>query len=151
MLSMFWNPKKSSSETPQVMLVRNETRNSIIANTIDIAANSAKRRKGLLGCRELPPGHGLWIVPCEAIHTCGMKFPIDVVYLSRKKIVCKFRSEMMPWRLSACLLAHSVLELPAGTIRRTGTRLGDQLRFEFASKSSDSNPRECLNTRTGSL
>jgi hypothetical protein len=148
---MFWNQKKSSSETPQVMLVRNETRNSIIASTTNIADSGAKRRKGLLGRSELPPGHGLWIVPCEAIHTCGMKFPIDVVYLNRKKIVCKFRSEVMPWRLSVCLFAHSVLELPAGTIRRTSTRPGDQFRFEFAGESSDINRRECLSTRAGSL
>ncbi len=72
-------------------------------------------------------GHALWIVPCESVHTCGMKFPIDVLYLDRKKRVRKLRSVMTPWRLSFCLWAHSVLELPAGVIEHTKTQPGDQL------------------------
>jgi hypothetical protein len=58
-----------------------------------------------------------------------MKFPIDLVYLDRKKKVKKVRSDVPPWRLSACLSAHSVLELASGTIRRTQTRPGDTLEF----------------------
>jgi uncharacterized protein len=77
----------------------------------------------------LAPGQGLWIVPCEAVHTCGMKFPIDVLYLDRKKRVRKLRRAMVPWRFSVCFLAHSVLELPAGVIEQTGTERGDQLDF----------------------
>jgi uncharacterized membrane protein (UPF0127 family) len=56
-----------------------------------------------------------------------MKFTIDVLYLDRKQRVRKTRPEMVPRRISACLTAHSVLELPAGTISRTGTMAGDQL------------------------
>jgi uncharacterized membrane protein (UPF0127 family) len=59
-----------------------------------------------------------------------MKFTIDVVYLDRKKKVRKTRPRMVPRRISGCLLAHSVLELPAGTIESTGTQAGDQLVFE---------------------
>jgi uncharacterized protein len=58
-----------------------------------------------------------------------MRFPIDVVYLDRKKKVRKVKSGIVPWRISMCLLAHSVLELPIGTIDRTGTQPGDQLEF----------------------
>lgn len=109
------------------MLVQNETRHSVLAELTDVADTSAKRRKGLLGRDSLPIGHGLWIVPCESVHTYGMRFPIDVLYLDRKKRVRKLRRAMPPWRLSLCLSAHSVLELPAGTIEQTKTQPGDQL------------------------
>ena len=111
------------------MLVRNETRNSILARSAELADTSAKRQKGLLGRDSLASGEGLWIVPCEGVHTCAMRFPIDVLYLDRKKRVRKLRRAMLPWRFSMCLLAHSVLELPAGMIERTGTQTGDQLHF----------------------
>jgi uncharacterized protein len=112
---------------PQAMLGRNVTRNSVLAESADIADTSGQRQKGLLGRDNLPVGQGLWIVPCESVHTCGMKVAIDVLYLDRKKRVRKLRRSMLPWRLSMCLLAHSVLELPAGTIEQTGTTAGDQL------------------------
>jgi hypothetical protein len=58
-----------------------------------------------------------------------MRFPIDLVYLDRRRRVKKIRSAVPPWRLSACLSAHSVIELAAGTIRRTQTSEGDNLEF----------------------
>jgi uncharacterized membrane protein (UPF0127 family) len=109
------------------MLVRNETRSTILADAAEVADTTARRRRGLLGRDNLTSGEGLWIVPCEGVHTLGMKFAIDVLYLDRKKRVRKLRRVMRPWRLSICLLAHSVLELPAGTIDRTGTQPGDQI------------------------
>jgi uncharacterized protein len=120
-----------SASKPERLLVRNETRGVILAECADVADTSAKRQKGLLGRDDLLAGEGLWIVPCEGVHTCGMRFPIDVVYLDRKKRVRKLRSAMTPWRLSMCLFAHSVLELPAGMIKQTGTQAGDQLHFVF--------------------
>jgi uncharacterized membrane protein (UPF0127 family) len=96
-----------------------------------VADTSAKRQKGLLGRDSLPSGHGLWIVPCESIHTWGMRFPIDVLYLDRRKRVRKLRKAMPPWCVSMCLLAHSVVELPAGVIEQSGTQSGDQLNIEF--------------------
>ena len=59
-----------------------------------------------------------------------MKFPIDVIFLDRRKKVLKIRPDMGPRRISLCLWAHSVLELPAGTIAATRTQKGDQLEFE---------------------
>src|SRR6185437_14260980 len=111
------------------MLVRNETRNSVLADAAEVADTSATRRHGLLGRDNLPNGQALWIVPCESVHTWGMRFPIDVLYLDRKKRVRKLRKAMVPWRVSMCLLAHSVMELPAGVIDKSGTQPGDQLSF----------------------
>jgi hypothetical protein len=107
--------------------IRNLTRNTLLASGADVADRGATRRKGLLGRDGLAAGEGLWIVPCEAVHTFGMRFPIDLVYLSRGRRVKKVRSAVPAWRVSACLTAKSVLELPAGTIARTQTSAGDQL------------------------
>ena len=112
------------------MRIRNRDRGTILAEAADVADTSAKRRTGLLKHSKLNPGEGLWIAPCESVHSFGMKFAIDVVYLDRKKKVRKIRKNMVPRRISACLTAHSVLELPIGVIDASRTEPGDQLEFE---------------------
>jgi uncharacterized membrane protein (UPF0127 family) len=107
--------------------VRNVTRGTSIGDAIDSAASSAQRRTGLLKHDKLDQGAGLWIVPCEAVHTFFMKFAIDLIYLDRKHRVRGLVRELRPWRFSICLPAHSVLEVPLGTIDRTNTRKGDEL------------------------
>lgn len=104
----------------------------MLATAADVADTSQKRRTGLLKHKSLPQGEGLWITPCEGIHTWFMKFAIDIVFLDRNRKVLKARSGMGPWRLAFCLRAQSILELPAGTLLATGTARGDQLRFEQA-------------------
>jgi Flp pilus assembly protein TadD/uncharacterized membrane protein (UPF0127 family) len=110
--------------------VRNLTRGALLGDSVDIADTSAKRKTGLLKHQGLNPGHGLWIVPCESIHTFFMKFAIDVVYVDRTYRVRKVVPNLGPWKMSICLPAHSVLELPPGTIGQTRTQKGDQLEFE---------------------
>lgn len=110
--------------------IRNATRGTTLARAADVADTGAKRRTGLLKHTRLEAGDGLWIVPCESIHTFFMKFPIDLVYLTKKRKVRKVRSSVPAWRLSACLLAHSVLELPAGTIAETETAVGDEIEIQ---------------------
>lgn len=110
--------------------MRNQTRDTVLGEAVELADTSAKRRTGLLKHERLEPGHGLWIVPCESVHTFFMRFAIDLVYVDRKHTVRKVRSAVPPWRLSACLTAHSILELPAGTAQQTGTQPGDKLVFE---------------------
>jgi uncharacterized membrane protein (UPF0127 family) len=110
--------------------VRNVTRQTVLAQAADVADTSAKRRTGLLKHERLEPGEGLWIVPCESVHTFFMKFPIDLVYLDKRKKVKKVRHAVPAWRMSACLTAHSILELPAGTAAETGTVAGDELTFD---------------------
>jgi uncharacterized protein len=110
--------------------VRNRTRDTVLGNAVDVADTSAKRRTGLLKHERLEPGQGLWIDPCESVHTFFMKFPIDLVYLDKRRIVKKVRSRVPAWRLSACLTAHSIVELPAGTVEQTRTQVGDELIFD---------------------
>jgi len=112
------------------IVVRNQTRNTVLADAAELADTSAKRRTGLLKHDRLDPGQGLWIVPCESVHSFFMKFAIDLVYLDKRHKVKKVRHRMVPWRLSMCLSAHSILELPAGTVKATGTQAGDQLEIQ---------------------
>jgi uncharacterized membrane protein (UPF0127 family) len=124
--------------TPDIRLqLSNLTRYTVLATRIDVADSASKRNQGLLGRERLSLGEGLWILPCQAVHTFGMRFPIDLVYLDRKKRVKKLRSDVLPGRLSACLSAHSVLELPPGTIRASQTQLGDTLEFWSVPLASD--------------
>jgi uncharacterized protein len=109
--------------------VKNLTRQTVLAVSLEVADTGAKRNKGLLGRKELPPGEGLWILPCQSVHTFAMQFAIDLVYLDRSHRIRKVRSNVPPWRISACLSAHSVLELPTGTIRETQSRTGDTIEF----------------------
>jgi uncharacterized membrane protein (UPF0127 family) len=108
----------------------NKTRGKVLAEHAAIADSSATRRTGLLKHTGLAPGEGLWIVPSEGVHTFGMKFTIDVAFLNKQRVVLKTRPHMAKSRISLCLRAHSVLELPAGTLDETGTVKGDQLEFE---------------------
>lgn len=116
--------------------VSNLTRHTTLATSLEVADSGATRNKGLLGRKGLVPGGGLWIIPCESVHTFGMQFPIDLVYIDRGKRIRKVRSNVPAWRLSACLLAHSILELPSGTIDSTLTEVGDTLEF-FPATSQD--------------
>jgi uncharacterized membrane protein (UPF0127 family) len=120
--------------SPQVA-VFNQTRGITIAAWVSQAFTSESRRKGLLGCESLPPGEGLWILPCEGVHTFGMRFAIDIIYLDRHRRVRKVVRNVRPWRISVCLSAHSVLELPAGAAERDRCQAGDIL--SFSSHSSD--------------
>jgi uncharacterized membrane protein (UPF0127 family) len=110
--------------------VRNQSKDTVVADRADIADTSKKRRTGLLKHAGLNPGEGLWITPCEAVHTFGMKFPIDVLFLDKKKRVIKIRDRMPKSRMTACLRASSVLELPSGRAAETQTVPGDQLELE---------------------
>jgi uncharacterized membrane protein (UPF0127 family) len=109
--------------------VTNLTRGTVLATALEVADSGPKRNKGLLGRKGLDEGGGLWIVPCESVHTFFMQFAIDLVYLDRKNVVKKVRERVPAWRLSACLSAHSILELPAGVINSTQTQPGDALEF----------------------
>jgi uncharacterized membrane protein (UPF0127 family) len=103
----------------------------LLAERVEVAAAMAERLRGLLGRAELPRGSALAIAPCAAIHTFFMKFAIDAVFLDKNGRVVRTLSDLPPWRATRFhLRAAQVVELPAGTLARTGTREGDQLAFE---------------------
>ncbi len=110
--------------------MHNQSRNTTLADRALIADTSKTRKTGLLKHHRLEQGEGLWITPCEGVHTVGMKFSIDVLFLDKKRKVVKIRAAMPQWRMAACLWSHSVLELPSGMAKATKSAPGDQLEFE---------------------
>jgi hypothetical protein len=110
--------------------VRNLTKTTQLADRADIADTSATRNRGLLKHTGLAEGEGLWIVPCEGVHSFFMKFAIDVVFLNKKRQVTKLRPNMVKNRIALSMRAHSTLELPVGMIAKSQTAVGDQLELE---------------------
>lgn len=112
--------------------VYNKTREAFVATEVTVADTYLRRLIGLLGKtrRWARSGRGLWIVPSRGIHTIGMLFPIDVVFLSKEKTVLQVEEHVRPFRISKVVLkATSVLELPAHTIFRSGIQVGDCLQI----------------------
>ena len=109
----------------------NVTRGVGLTDCARVADSVWTRLVGLLRDRALAQGDGLWIVPCNSIHSIGMKFIFDAVFLDKNLRVVHLVREMKPWRASRMVFAaHSVLELPAGLIDQTATQLGDQFEMK---------------------
>ena len=112
---------------PGSLNANNVTRGASLAHCARVAETPATRMVGLLHDTMLAEGDGLWIVPCNSIHSFWMRFVFDAVFLDKNLRVVHLVREMKPWRLSKMVLsAHSVLELPPGLISKTQTELGDQ-------------------------
>jgi uncharacterized protein len=108
----------------------NRTRTTYLATELMIARTHWTRFRGLMAtdASRFRRGQGLWISPSHGIHTFAMRFPIDVVYLDRDRVVIHVEEELQPWRMAAVRIrAASVLELPIETIRESQTALGDQV------------------------
>lgn len=115
----------------------NCTRQTLLVSRLEVADGAWSRIKGLIGrsSADFKPGMGLWIVPSEGVHTIGMSFPIDVVYLDGKQRVIHLCHRLPPMRIAAVKWkAQSVLELPAGTLAESGTEVGDLLHVVGAEK-----------------
>lgn len=109
----------------------------IVRNGVDlvrdlrVADNFWTRFVGLQFAKALPEGHGLLITPCNSVHMFFMRFPIDVVFLTKDLVVERLLSDLPPWRVSPVVFgAHQTLELPAGTIARFGLKEGDRLELK---------------------
>ena len=111
----------------------NLDRNTVIARRIRVAGTSSQRRRGLLGVSALDGDAGLWICPCEAIHTFGMRIPLDVVFLDAASRVRKIRRGVARNRISLCLSARSVVEMSANNAGLLSTAVGDRLEFRKSS------------------
>ncbi|MEX0803762.1 MAG: DUF192 domain-containing protein [Candidatus Binatia bacterium] len=118
------------------MPVINLTKNTWLATKIRKADNFITRLVGLLKRSTLGPEEALWLMPSKGIHTIGMKFPIDVVFLDKSNFVLGIVSGMVPNRIGGIKLrAYSVLELPNGTIKKSHTEVGDQLEISLVETS----------------
>mgnify|MGYP002623165243 FL=1 len=99
-----------------------------IASQLRPAHTHWTRMKGLLGTKTLPEGHGLWIRPCNQVHMYFMRYAIDLIFIDTDHRVVEVIEEQPVSSISPKVkAAHSVLELPTGTIARTGVKVGDAL------------------------
>jgi uncharacterized membrane protein (UPF0127 family) len=112
------------------MRLLNARTGSIVATDVEVARTSAARRRGLLGRSGLPPGSALMLTRCNAIHTVGMRFPIDVVFVDSRGRARKIVPALPPWRMALSLGASSVIELAAGAVTADLLQEGDTVRFE---------------------
>lgn len=111
----------------------NRARDTMLVENGSVADTAWTRLRGLLGHKPLQAGEGLLLRGERAIHTVGMGFAIDVLFLDREGHIKHLIPTMVPLRASPFVAgAVDVLELPAGTIARTGTALGDQIELEFS-------------------
>lgn len=113
------------------VFVYNKTRETFLAFRVAVADSIVGRLVGLLGRRSLPPDSGVWIVPSNAVHTIGMLFSFDLVLIDKNFKVVGLRELVRPFTVTwPNQHADSVLELPAHSIFRSRTQIGDQLLIE---------------------
>ena len=118
------------------MPVINLTKQTWLATKVRKADNFVTRLVGLLKRTHLGPEEALWLMPSKGIHTIGMKFPIDVVFLNKDHHVVGLMAGLAPNRISAIHFSgYSVLELQSGTIRKSRTEIGDQFEISLAETS----------------
>jgi len=113
------------------VFVYNQTKETFLAFRVKVADTVLGRLTGLLGKKSLNPDSGLWIVPANAVHTIGMLFAFDLVLIDKEFRVVGTRELVRPLKITRPnFRAESVLELPAHTIFRSRTEVGDQLVIE---------------------
>ena len=117
----------------RTVCVFNRNRESFLGLRVAPADTWLMRMKGALGKLGWQPDDGIWLSPSRGIHTIGMLFPIDLIFLGKDKEVVHVEEHVRPFRISnVSLKATSVLELPPHTIYRTGTKVGDQIEISKA-------------------
>jgi len=112
----------------QQLRVVNTRQHQALGGSIGLANGWLTRLRGMLARPAPRPGEGLLLTPCRSVHMYGMRFPLDVAFLDAEGAVLASYPSLRPgtrtrWHRQA---AHA-LELPAGTLEHTGTRIGDVL------------------------
>jgi hypothetical protein len=116
------------SKDDGAVFVFNKTKQTFLAYRVKVADTILTRLIGLLGKRSLDADSGLWIFPSRGIHTLGMMFDIDVVFLDKDYKVVGVHEVIHPFSMTGLYLnAESALELPPHTIFKTRTSVGDEM------------------------
>jgi uncharacterized membrane protein (UPF0127 family) len=115
------------------LVARNLDTGAVVADRIAVADTHATRAVGLLSREGLEPGEGLWIVPSRGVHTFWMRFSIDVIALDYRGVIIDRVVDMKPWRIRLPRRGTAgVLELRAGTLEESGTRVGHRIELATA-------------------
>ena len=110
------------------LIAKNLNTGAVVADKVAVADTRATRAVGLLSRDGLDPGEALWIVPSRGVHTCWMRFTIDILALDDDGVVVDQVAGLKPWRIRLPRRGTAgVLELPAGALEATGTRIGHRI------------------------
>lgn len=110
------------------MRITNRTRNTLLGTRVKPATTFWSRLRGYIGRAQPKPGDGILLMPSDAIHTWWMTFELDVLFLDDRGRVLELARSLRPWKRTRRVVgARYVLEVPAGTIDASGTRVGDEL------------------------
>lgn len=108
------------------MKLINQNRSTILSTKVHIAKNFNARLKGLMFSKPLTSDHCLWISQCKSVHSCFMKFTLDILFVDKKLKVVKIIKALKPWRLTPLYIkADSVFEFNSGKLNNI--KVGDQL------------------------
>ena len=112
----------------RTLCVFNRNRESFLALHVAPADTWRMRMQGLLGRSRLAPDDGLWLVSCSSIHSIGMRFAVDLIYLDSENRVIHLVEEFRPFRISPFRKqCAGILELRTRTIYSSNTQIGDEL------------------------
>lgn len=100
----------------------------LLARSVTIAGDSTSRRRGLLGRAPLGPEDALIVAPTFAVHTFGMRFPLDIAFVDRSGLVLGLADHVPARRLRVCWGAFAAIELASGRCRAVDLQIGDELR-----------------------
>jgi uncharacterized membrane protein (UPF0127 family) len=118
--------------------VRERETGRVVVPRVGIADTLWERTVGLMGVPGLEPDGGLWLEPCNGIHTAGMRFALDVVLLDRNGKAIRLTANVRPWRVVGPIRdGNAVMELPVGTIRRAGIVIGRHYSLHRGTRSLD--------------
>lgn len=109
-------------------LLRNATTGAIVATRVDRVTGLFQRMIGLLPRSSLECDEGVWLTPCRAIHTIGMRVSIDAIFVDRDGCVLRVEHAVAPNLLAlSCRRAKGVIELGGGGPERSDVLVGDRL------------------------
>lgn len=113
------------------MSVRNTNRGSVLAETLLTLRSNFPRTLRHISRYGLPSDCALWISPCHAIYTVGMRFPVDIIFIDNRGVVVKALRNFPPnCYVESASDAVSALELPCNRITESRTEVGDLLQLD---------------------
>lgn len=109
-------------------MLYNVSKDNLVLENVKLASSFMEKFKGLMGRKKLNKSEGLMLLSCNSIHTCFMRFPIDVVFLNMDHEVIAMRRSVKPWRMVNFIKkAYITVEMPEGTIEHKNIEIGDLL------------------------
>lgn len=112
------------------LYLHDKSSRTLLLDSVMHTGSMWERMRGLLWRKPLRQREALIIDRCGCVHTCGMKYPLDLAFLDRQLVIRKLVRDVHPWRMAGCIQAVMTLEMPAGLIGRLKLETGMQLLWQ---------------------